>query len=51
MVQFIDARFGRQALISLLPDTSNTQLLKNLNLSEDRFFTEWQEWMKERQAP
>ena len=46
MVRFIDQRFGRRALIELLPMASNAALLARLHLSESQFLGAWRQSLR-----
>lgn len=44
MVRFIDVTYGRRTLVTLLPETSNQQILERLHLSEAEFLSRWRTW-------
>jgi hypothetical protein len=48
MAQFIDERYGRQRLVSLLAASSNQEILAALGLTEGGFFQAWEVWLRAR---
>ncbi len=45
MVAFIDAEYGRDALVGLLVATSEAEILAQLGLSEIQFLEHWRAWV------
>lgn len=44
-VQFIDRKFGRSRLLSLLPLTTRAEVLQKLGLTEQQFLLRWKEFV------
>jgi hypothetical protein len=45
LVQYIDTKYGRRALIELLPIMKQSDLLARLGLTEDQLLHDWQAWL------
>ncbi len=45
MVQFIENKYGRDTLKSLLPLTSNDDILAKLEISESELLHDWETWL------
>ncbi len=45
MVKFIEEKWGKEKLITLLKFTNEKEILNELNISEDKFLEEWKNWL------
>ncbi|MEW6196379.1 MAG: hypothetical protein AB1521_14610 [Bacteroidota bacterium] len=45
LVKFIEERWGKEKLIGLLKLTNENEILKEFNLSEELFLSEWKKWL------